>query len=40
MGSCVYVRGIVARSLDDGKIVVRVDDRIYQGTPVASQAAA
>jgi hypothetical protein len=40
MGSCVYVQGIFVRKLDNGQIMVRVDDQIYQGTPVTSQAAA
>jgi len=40
LGSCVSVQGIFVRKLDDGKIVVRVGDRMYQGRPVADLAAA
>lgn len=40
IGSCVYVQGIFVRNLDGGKIAVRVDERIYEGLPVANLAAA
>jgi len=40
LGSCVYVQGTFVRNLDDGKILVRVGDRLFQGLPVASKAAA
>lgn len=40
LGSCVYVQGTFVRNLDDGKIVVRVGERLFQGRPVAAQAAA
>lgn len=40
MGSCVYVQGMFVRNLADGKIVVRVGDRLYQGMPVLAKAAA
>jgi len=40
VGSCVSVQGIFVRKLDNGKIVVRVGDRIYQGAPVSGLAAA
>jgi len=40
VGSCVSVQGIFVKNLDDGKIVVRVGDRIYQGTPVSELAVA
>jgi len=40
IGSCVYVQGTFVRRLPNGKIVVRVDDRIYAGFPVSEKAAA
>jgi len=40
VGSCVSVQGIFVRNLEDGKIMVRVGDRIYQGKPVSELAAA
>ena len=36
MGSCVYVQGIFVRKLENGKIVVRVGDQVFQGTPVTA----
>jgi len=35
LGSCVFVQGIFVRSLSDGKIVIRVGDKLYQGVPVS-----
>ncbi|MGB5559887.1 MAG: hypothetical protein WBN04_17985 [Paracoccaceae bacterium] len=40
LGSCVSVQGVFVRKLPNGKIVVRVGDRIYEGVPVADLAAA
>jgi len=40
LGSCVYVQGTFVRKLENGKIMVRVGDRVFQGLPVASNAAA
>ena len=40
IGSCVYVQGTFVRELSDGKVVVRVGDRLYKGTPVESKIAA
>jgi len=34
IGSCMSVQGLLVRQLDDGRIVIRVDDRLYQGVPV------
>tara|TARA_R110002124_G_scaffold64419_1_gene176116 strand:- start:1059 stop:1196 length:138 start_codon:yes stop_codon:yes gene_type:complete len=36
MGSSVSVQGLLVRHLPDGKMVVRVDDKQFVGTPVAS----
>jgi hypothetical protein len=35
IGSCMSVQGIFVGELADGRIVVRVDDRLYTGRPVA-----
>ena len=40
MGSCVSVQGLFVRELKNGKIVVRVGKRLYQGTPVGMAQAA
>ena len=39
VGSCVSVQGTFEHQLDNGKIVVRVGDRLYAGRPVAKKAA-
>ena len=36
IGSCVSVQGIFIRDLADGRIVVRVGKRVFQGRPVAA----
>ena len=39
VGSCVSVQGTFEAQLENGKIVVRVDDRPYAGRPVSRKAA-
>lgn len=39
VGSCVSVQGTFEQQLENGKIVVRVGDRLYTGRPVTSKAA-
>ncbi|MDD8024276.1 MAG: hypothetical protein PHX82_14340 [Paracoccaceae bacterium] len=39
VGSCVSVQGTFEAQLDNGKIVIRVDDRLYAGRPVSKKAA-
>ncbi|MEX5728015.1 hypothetical protein Ga0609869_001368 [Rhodovulum iodosum] len=39
MGSCVSVQGAFVRKLPDGKVVVRVGERVYAGIPVDKSAA-
>ena len=34
IGTCMSVQGLFVRRLDDGRIVIRVDERHYVGTPV------
>jgi hypothetical protein len=40
LGSCVSVQGIFVRKLSNGRIVVRVGDRTYEGVPVPELVAA
>lgn len=40
VGSCVSVQGLFVRALDNGKIVIRVGERTYEGIPVSERAAA
>ncbi len=35
IGSCVQVQGLFVCQLEDGKIVVRVDERTFTGKPVS-----
>lgn len=35
IGSCMSVQGQLVRQLPDGRIVISVNDRLYQGTPVS-----
>lgn len=39
VGSCVSVQGTFVKQLADGKIQVRVGEKLYQGTPVSKPAA-
>ena len=39
LGSCVSVQGTFIRQLEDGKIMVRVDEKTFVGIPVTSRAA-
>lgn len=39
MGSCISVQGTFVRALGNGKIAVQVGQRIFEGTPVVSNAA-
>lgn len=34
LGSCVSVQGTFVRASNGGKIVVRVGERVFEGTPV------
>lgn len=40
IGSCVSVQGIVVGQMSDGKIMVRVDEKTFVGSPVAPAQAA
>mgnify|MGYP006271417825 CR=1 FL=1 len=39
IGSCVCVQGAFVRNLANGRILVRVGERLYAGTPIGVQAA-
>jgi hypothetical protein len=41
IGSCVSVQGLFVAHMPDGKIMIKVDDKTFVGTPVqkTSQAA-
>ena len=34
IGSCVSVQGLLVKQLDNGHVVIRVDDKLYQGQPI------
>ncbi len=38
LGSCVLVQGTFVKKLADGKIAVKVGDRVFQGQPVTAEA--
>jgi hypothetical protein len=40
VGSCVSIQGLVVGKMPDGKLIIRVDDRTYVGTPVPPLRAA
>lgn len=37
-GSAILIQGIFVRSLPDGRIVIKLDDRTYAGLPVTKAA--
>ena len=38
LGSCVSVQGTFERSLPDGRIAVRVGEKVYHGHPITVAA--
>ncbi|SFD66590.1 hypothetical protein [Roseivivax sediminis] len=38
LGSCISVQGMVERKLPDGRLVVRVGQRLFTGLPVIGSA--
>lgn len=38
LGTCISVQGTFVKSLANGRIVVRVGERIFEGRPVGAQA--
>lgn len=39
VGSCISVQGTFEEQLENGKIVVRVGDRLFAGRPVVKKVA-
>jgi len=39
LGSCVFVQGVFIRNLSDGRISVRVGEKVFEGDPVSQVAA-
>ena len=35
LGTCIFVQGTVVRALANGKVAVRVGQRVFEGRPVA-----
>lgn len=35
VGSCVSVQGLLVRTLSDGKLVIKVDEKLFVGFPVS-----
>ncbi|MDR7124213.1 hypothetical protein J2X53_001031 [Pseudorhodobacter sp. 4114] len=40
VGSCVSIQGLLVRTLSDGKLVIKVDEKLFVGFPVARSYAA
>lgn len=40
LGSCVSVQGLVVGKTNDGRLMVRVDDKTFVGWPVSAGQAA
>ena len=40
LGSCVSVQGLLERQLDDGRIIIRVGERLFEGFPIVKKKAA
>ena len=38
LGTCVYVQGLLEKTLPDGRITVRVGQNIFTGKPVGKAA--
>ena len=36
LGSCVSVQGLLVRQLENGRIVIRVGERTYEGVPISA----
>ena len=39
IGSCVQVQGTLEKELSDGKIQIRVGNKVFEGFPVTKKAA-
>lgn len=36
VGSCVSIQGLLVRTLSDGKLVIKVDEKLFVGVPVTA----
>lgn len=36
IGTCVSIQGTFVKALPDGRISIRVDDRVYSGRPASA----
>jgi len=36
LGSCVSAQGILEKTLPDGRMIVRIGNRLFTGTPVSN----
>jgi hypothetical protein len=34
LGSCVYVQGLLIRTLEGGRVVISTGDRTFEGVPI------
>lgn len=39
LGTCIQVQGLFERALENGRILVRVGDRLFEGLPVERKSA-
>ena len=37
IGSCVSIQGLLVKTLADGKLVIKVDEKLFVGSPVSQQ---
>ncbi|WP_205518782.1 hypothetical protein [Pseudotabrizicola algicola] len=40
VGSCVSIQGLLVKTLSDGKLVIKVDEKLFVGYPVSLTRAA
>ena len=38
LGSCISVQGVFVKLLEDGRVTVQVDDKIYSGRPIETRS--
>ncbi len=39
IGTCVQVQGTLEKELDNGRILIRVGNKVFEGLPVTKKAA-
>ncbi|PHP28255.1 hypothetical protein [Limimaricola cinnabarinus] len=40
IGSCISVQGLLVKQLENGRMLIRVGERLYEGRPANAPAAA